>query len=86
LELKGSPGKGVAIILGDCAPKPSNEFIIDHSDKIRCKGGLTWCVTVVSGGKYDNYAIGAEIETTSESSDNNHPSKLMVDGSEATYW
>lgn len=44
------------------------------------------CLTVLTGGEYDNYAIGAEVETTSVSSDNNHPASKITDGSEQTYW
>ena len=44
------------------------------------------CLTVMTGGEYDNYAIGAEVETTSISSDNNHPSTKITDGSDQTYW
>lgn len=37
---------------------------------------------MLTGGEYDNYAIGAEVETTSVSSDNNHPASKITDGSE----
>lgn len=86
VELKGSPSKGAEIVLGECAPKATNQWLIDHTDKIRYKASPTFCMTSMSGGKFDNYAIGSKVETTSQSSDNNHPDKAMTDGSNATYW
>ena len=52
----------------------------------RFKKDLNWCMTVMSGNEYDNYALNMKTSTTSESEDNNHPSKMAVDGMNTTWW
>lgn len=78
--------KGKKVVVAACGPTPPNSWLIDHQQKIRPKGDTMSCLTVMTGGEYDNYAIGAEVETTSISSDNNHPSTKITDGSDQTYW
>jgi len=78
--------KNNKIVIDDCVEKVSNTWLVDHLQKLRLKADPKWCLTVVSGGVYDNYALLTPVNATSSSDDDLHPPRLAVDNLPTTYW